>query len=407
MLISDIFEETFFAVLSNKVRSGLTALGIIIGIASVVTMISIGQGTAYDISTKIESLGSNLLTVSPGATKVIGMNAKSATGSADTLVIGDADAIEEKIQGIISVAPEVSSRQQVIIKGSNTNTNIYGVTETYPQVKNVEIELGTFITENNIRRTSKVAVLGPETRDNLFGIGVNPVGEIIRIGSLDFVVIGVTIAKGGSGFGSSDDLIYIPINTAQHYLTGSDSVNNINIQVEDEEKMTLVEEEITTLLLARHGISNIDDIDFNIMNQADILDTVSEIAGTMTLLLGAIAGISLLVGGIGIMNMMLTTVTERTREIGLRKALGAQNKDIILQFLSESVVLTFVGGVLGILLGWAASSFVMKISDTTTIITTWSIILSFGVSAFIGIVFGYYPARRAASFNPITALRYE
>ena len=206
MLISDIFEETFFAVLSNKVRSGLTALGIIIGIASVVTMISIGQGTAYDISTKIESLGSNLLTVSPGATKVIGMNAKSATGSADTLVIGDADAIEEKIQGIISVAPEVSSRQQVIIKGSNTNTNIYGVTETYPQVKNVEIELGTFITENNIRRTSKVAVLGPETRDNLFGIGVNPVGEIIRIGSLDFVVIGVTIAKGGSGFGSSDDL---------------------------------------------------------------------------------------------------------------------------------------------------------------------------------------------------------
>ncbi|MFH0845949.1 MAG: ABC transporter permease [Patescibacteria group bacterium] len=248
MLIIDIFEETFFAILSNKVRSGLTVLGIVIGIASVVTMVAIGQGTTVEISSRIESLGSNLLTVSPGASQGVGMHVSQGMGSAETLTIEDSDAIAEEISGVVSVAPSVTSRQQVIVKGSNTNTSIYGVTETYPEVKNVEVELGSFITANNIKKVSKVAVLGPDTRDTLFGEGVNPVGQTIRIASLDFTVIGVTVSKGGSGLGSSDDLIYIPINTAQHYLTGSDNVGSINIKVENENKMTSVEENVTALL---------------------------------------------------------------------------------------------------------------------------------------------------------------
>jgi len=407
MLIKDIFEETFFAVLSNKVRSGLTVLGIVIGIASVVTMVAIGQGSTQDISDRIESLGSNLLTVSPGSSQGVGMKVKRSSGSADTLTMEDAEAIEKSIEGISAIASEVSSQQQIIFKGENTNISVYGVTESYTEVKSVEMALGSFISSNSIKKISKVAVLGPDTRDDLFGENVDPVGETIRIGNLDFTVIGVSVSKGGSGFGSSDDLIYIPITTAQHYLTGSDSLKNVNIQVTDEDSMTSVEEDITTLLLTRHGFSSIEEADFYVMNQADVMDTMSEITGTLTLLLGAIAGISLLVGGIGIMNMMLTTVTERTREIGLRKALGAQNKDIVIQFLAESIVLTFVGGILGIILGWGAAILITKISGTTTLVTWWSIGLSFGVSAFIGIVFGYYPARRAASFNPITALRYE
>ncbi len=407
MLIKDIFEETFFAVLSNKVRSGLTVLGIVIGIASVVTMVAIGQGSTQDISDRIESLGSNLLTVSPGNSQGVGMEVKRGSGSADTLIMEDAEAIEGSIEGILAVAPEVSSQQQIIFKGENTNISVYGVTESYTEVKSVEMALGSFISSNSVKKISKVAVLGPDTRDDLFGENADPVGETIRIGNLDFTVIGVSVSKGGSGFGSSDDLIYVPITTAQHYLTGSDSLKNVNIQVMDEDNMTGVEEDIITLLLARHGFSSIEEADFYVMNQADVMDTMSEITGTLTLLLGAIAGISLLVGGIGIMNMMLTTVTERTREIGLRKALGAQNKDIVIQFLAESIVLTFVGGILGIILGWGAAILITKISGTTTLVTWWSIGLSFGVSAFIGIVFGYYPARRAASFNPIKSLRYE
>ena len=407
MLISDIFEETFFAILSNKIRSGLTVLGIVIGIASVVTMVAIGQGTTVDISNQIESLGSNLLTISPGASRGVGMQVSQGARSANTLTIEDADFLTAEISSMAVVASEVSSRQQVIIKGANTNTSVYGVTEAYLEVKNIEIELGSFLSQNHLKKKSKVAVLGPETRDTLFGEGVNPVGETIRISNLDFVVVGVTVSKGGTGFGSSDDLIYIPLTTAQHYLTGSESVSNINIQVEKEEEMTAVEEQVTALLLTRHGITNVDEADFSVMNQADILDTVSDVSATLTLLLGAIAGISLLVGGIGIMNMMLTIVTERTREIGLRKALGAQNKDIIIQFLTESVVLTFVGGIIGVILGCGAAYLITKLSGTTTVVTTWSIVLSFSVSACIGIVFGYYPARRAASFNPIKALRYE
>jgi len=407
MLISDLLQETFFAVLANKVRSSLTVLGIVIGIGSVLAMISIGQGATSDISQSIESLGSNLLVVMPGSQRGVGSEVRGGMGSASTLVIEDAEAIAEQVAHVEAVASEVSTRKQIIAKGENTNTSIYGVAVDYAEVKNVEIETGSFISDQNVRNNSKVAVLGPDTRDDLFGENANPVGEKIKIEKMGFTVIGVTKSKGGTGFGSSDDLVYIPISTAQRYLTGSDSVSSINIQVEKEDLMTAAQEEITNLLLTRHNISNPMNADFSIMNQADIMNTMSSVTGTLTLLLGAIAGISLVVGGIGIMNMMLTTVTERTREIGLRKAIGAKNKDITFQFLAESVTLTFVGGLIGIILGWVASILVTKFSGTTTVVAVWSIFLAFGVSAAIGIIFGYYPARRAAKLNPIEALRYE
>jgi len=408
MLLSDLFQETYFALLANKSRSILTILGIVIGIASVIAMISIGQGAAADIASNIQSLGSNLLVVQPGSQQGPGSMVRGGAGSATTLTIDDSNAIKEQIEHIDMVAPTVSARKQVkTTRGTNTNTSIYGVNPYYGKVKNIDMELGNFIVDQHVDRLSKIAILGPTTRDDLFGEGFDPLNQKIRIEGLEFTIIGVSESKGGTGFGSSDDLIYIPISTAQKYISGSDSVSNINIQVAEESYMETADNEITSLLLRRHNIADAGNADFTIMNQADILNTMSSVTGTLTLLLGAIAGISLLVGGIGIMNMMLTTVTERTREIGLRKSLGAKNKDISIQFLGESVALTFIGGIIGIIFGWLASVLITKFSGTTTSVTGFSIMLAFCVSAAIGIIFGYYPARRAAKLNPIDALRYE
>jgi len=408
MKLSDLFQETYFSLSANKSRSFLTILGIVIGIGSVIAMVSIGQGAAANIQSNIESLGTNLLVVSPGSQKTSGSMVRGGFGSATTLTLEDSDAVEEQVQNIEVVAPTVSSRKQVkTTKGTNTNTSIYGVTTAYQTVKSINLETGGFINDEQVKKISKVAVLGPTTRDDLFGEGIDPVGQKIRIEGLEFTIVGVTQSKGGTGFGSADDLVYIPISTAQQYLTGSKSVSNINVQVTEEDLMTAVQEQITSLLLIRHNIADSASADFSIVNQADILDTMSSVTNTLTLLLGAIAGISLLVGGIGIMNMMLTTVTERTREIGLRKSLGAKNADITIQFLAESVALTFIGGIIGVLVGWLASYLITKFSSTTTEVTSWSVFLAVGVSAAIGIIFGYYPARRAAKLNPIEALRYE
>lgn len=408
MLFSDLLQETYFALLSNKSRSALTVLGIVIGIGSVIAMISIGQGASKSIEENIQSLGSNLLVVMPGSQRGVGSMVSGGMGSASTLTFEDAEAIRSEVGNIEEVAPSVSSRKQVkTTAGTNTNTSIYGVQESYAKVKNISVETGSFINSTQAEKTSKVAVLGPTTRDDLFVEGSDPIGQKIRIGNLEFTIIGVTASKGGTGMGSSDDLIYIPISTAQRYLTGASSVSNINVQVKSEDLMAMVQDEITNLLLIRHKITDPASADFSIMNQADITSAMTSMTDTMTLLLGAIAGISLLVGGIGIMNMMLTTVTERTREIGLRKSLGAKNKDIGAQFLAESATLTFIGGIIGVFLGWLASFLITKFGGTTTSVTLFSVILGFGVSAAIGIVFGYYPARQAAKLNPIEALRYE
>lgn len=407
MQISDLFQETSSALLSNKARSGLTVLGIVIGIGSVIAMVSVGQGAQSSIESSIQSIGSNLIIVMPGFQRGVGMQVNVGRGSARTLTQADADAIQQEVTLAKAVAPENTGRYQVVSKGKNTNTSVTGTVASYAEVRNVQIDLGSFISTQNVKSISKVAVLGTAVRDDLFGEGANPVGQTIRIKGAIFKVIGITKSKGGSGFNNQDDVIYIPLTTAQRYLSGSDYITTISVQAVDQESMAAIQEQITALLLGRHNVSDPTAADFQIMNQADLVESASSIADTLTILLASIAGISLVVGGIGIMNMMLTTVTERTREIGLRKAIGAKKRDISLQFLSEAVMLTFIGGVIGVVFGWVASLLISHFGGIATSVSAFSVILAFGVSAVIGIIFGYYPARRAAKLNPIEALRYE
>ena len=406
MLITDLFEETFLAISSNKTRSGLTILGIVIGIGSVIAMISTGQGATGSIEANIQAMGSNLITVMPGFQRNFSQVATSR-GSAQTLTTKDSEVILQEVPFVQAVAPELSRRYQVVAQGKNTNTQIDGTTPSYLDVRNVEIDQGSFISDQNVSSQSKVAVLGPTTRDDLFGEGTVPVGETIRINGINFKVIGITKSKGGTGFGNQDDMIFIPITTAQKFLTGADYISTINVQASSSQAMTGVRAEITNLLLQRHDITNAQLADFSVISQEDIIQSASSITNTMTILLAAIAGISLIVGGIGIMNMMMTTVTERTREIGLRKAIGARKLDISLQFLAEAIVLTFLGGAIGILLGSGLAYGITFFTEMATKISLFSIILAFGVSAFIGITFGYWPAQKAAKLNPIEALRYE
>ncbi|MDD4901218.1 MAG: ABC transporter permease [Patescibacteria group bacterium] len=408
MLYSDLFQESFLALSSNKVRSSLTVLGIVIGVASVIAMVSIGQGAQSSIESSIQSIGSNLILVSPGAQRGFGGGASSARGSSETLKLTDAEAIKKEVFSVKSVAPSLSTRYQITAKGTNSNTSVNGVTAAYAEVRNVVVAEGSFISDQNNSSLSKVAVIGPTTRDDLFGANAtNVVGQVIRINKIEFKVIGITEAKGGSGFSNQDDVIYIPLTTMQKYLVGGDYVSSISIEAESADTMTAVQEQVNSLLLVRHKISGSATADFTVMNQSDIASTASSVTSTLTMLLGAIAGISLVVGGIGIMNMMLTTVTERTREIGLRKAIGATRQDISGQFLTEAVMLTLLGGIIGILFGWAASWLITKFFGQATTVSWYSVILAFGVSAVIGLVFGYYPARRASKLNPIEALRFE
>lgn len=404
----DLLEETFSALSANKARTGLTMLGIIIGIASVIAMTAIGQGAQSSIATSIQSIGSNLIIVTPGAQRGPGVQISAGRGSAKSLTLADVASVSSSVSSVQAVAPEVTSRYQSTARGTNTNTSVSGVTSTYTDVRNIQIDDGTFITDQNVSNMDKVAVLGPTTRDDLFGVGATgAVGQTIRIKQINFKIIGITHPKGGSGFANPDDVIFIPLSTAQRFLSGDQYVSTISVEATDSNSMKQVQADITSLLLLNHHISNPTLADFSTLNQADIVATASSVTGTFTILLAAVAGISLVVGGIGIMNMMLTTVTERTREIGLRKAIGAKRRDISSQFLIEAVMLTFIGGLTGIILGWGIAFAVTYFGILQTQVSISSILLAFGVSAGIGIVFGYYPAMRAAKLNPIDALRFE
>ena len=401
----DLIEETYVALSANKARSGLTMLGIVIGIASVIALMAVGTGATSSITSSISSIGSNLLMVSPGAARTQGFGAMSARGSAKTLTVDDANAIVTDISNTAGMTMVVSSRAQVTTKSANTNTTITGTDPSYISVRNVSVDTGDFISEANVTSYAKVAVIGPTVLTDLFGddaVASDAIGQIIRISSAQYTIIGVTKAKG-----SSDDVIYIPYTTAQRYISGNKYLSQINISAVSSDAMTQVQTDISDLLLTRHKITDSTLADFSITNQADLVSTMSSVTSTLTYLLGAIGAISLLVGGIGIMNMMLTNVTERMREIGLRKAIGAKKRDISMQFLSEAIALTLIGGIIGIALGWAIAYVVNWSGITTTSVTSSSIFLAFGVSAAIGIVFGWYPARRASNQNPIDALRYE
>jgi putative ABC transport system permease protein len=414
MTTRDLLEETYSAVTVNKVRSGLTMLGIVIGIASVIALVAVGQGSQASIQANIDSLGANLVMVTPGATKAFGSTVRAAAGSSQTLTPDDATAIAS-VNNVAAVAPEVSGRYQVIYKAGNANTSVMGTTAAYTQVRNLAVDTGVFISDTDVTNSNRVAVIGPTVLQSLFASSANAsatpdmaIGQTIQIKGVEFTVVGVTAAKGGSGFSNQDDMIYVPLTTAQHYLLGSTGyVTEVDVEASTQDSMAQVQNDITTLLLQRHNISDPTLADFSILNQASIVSTASSVTCTFTTLLAAIAAISLLVGGIGIMNMMLTTVTERTREIGLRKAIGAKKNDITLQFLAESVMLTFTGGFIGIILGWAAATAISLFTGITTTVSIPYILLAFFVSAAIGIIFGYYPARRAAGLNPIEALRYE
>lgn len=391
---------------ANKLRSLLTMLGIIIGVGAVIAMVSIGVGVQQKVQSSIASLGSNLLIVMPGANSPTG-GVRLAAGSNITLTRQDAKAIAQEIAGVNYVAPSVSQTATVIYGKQNWKTTIQGSTPEFLAIRNYTIGAGAFFTTSDENTRARVAVLGQTVVTNLFG-EVSAIGKAVRIGQAPFRVIGVLESKGQSSMGQDqDDLILVPLTTAQERMMGITYLNNISIQVENAEIIDKVQAEITSLLRTRHRLAANTEDDFSVRNLTALMATAKETTGTITLLLGNIAAISLLVGGIGIMNIMLVSVTERTREVGIRKALGATNNNILLQFLIEAIILSVSGGLVGILLGVGGARAVSMIFGWNTVISYAAILAAFGVSVIIGLFFGVYPARKAAMLDTIDALRYE
>jgi putative ABC transport system permease protein len=392
---------------THKLRSFLTMLGIVIGVAAVIILMSIGRGATAQILANIQSMGSDLITVRPGSLSFGGIRG----GVSATLTMEDAEAIADQVSYISAVATSYSSSLQLVVGSENTNSQVTGTTPEYMGINNLEIASGSFFTEYDYQRGAKVAVLGSNVAETLFG-NTDPIGQQMRMGTIVVRVIGVLESKGGM-FGSSDDAIFIPLTAMQQTVAqprtaqGESVISSVSLTVSDEKQTDYVISGITSLLRTRHRLAPGADDDFNIMSTEEIANTISEAAGTMTLLLGAIAAISLLVGGIGVMNIMLVSVLERTREIGIRKALGAREHDIWIQFLVEAAFLTLAGGIIGVIIGWLVAFFISSTGLMTTVVTTDIVVLAVSVSVGIGLFFGFYPAWNASRLNPIEALRSE
>lgn len=396
----------FEGLYANKLRAILTMLGIIIGVGAVIAMVSLGLGVQKKVQDSIASLGSNLLIVAPGASSAPG-TVHSAAGSNITLTNQDAKAIAKEIVGVKKVAPTVSDTYQLIYGNQNWKTKVQGATEELLAIRDFKIASGRFFSTSDEDVRARVAVVGQTVVTNLFG-NVNPVGQTIRIGTAPFRVIGVLASKGQSSMGQDqDDTVIVPLTTAQERLMGITYLGNISVQAESDKVIDKVQKDITTLLRTRHHLAAKAEDDFSVRNLTAIMSTMKETTSTLTLFLGSVAAISLVVGGIGIMNIMLVSVTERTREIGIRKALGATYSNILLQFLIEAIVISVTGGLLGIFLGVVGAYAVSLVAGWNTVISSIAIICAFSVSVMIGLFFGIYPARKAALLDPIDALRYE
>jgi putative ABC transport system permease protein len=392
MSLLELLRLAFSRLRTSRLRAALTMLGVIIGVASVVALVGVGQGTTSNITNRLNSLGTNLLTISP-------------TGQATTLTLDDSAAIA-KLASVEAVAPEVSTSKLVAIGDKTTTTTIVGTSSAYPHVRAYEVWQGSFLTDVSVDQDLRVAVLGATTADNL-GLGATDLGKVISIGGIPFTVIGILQPKGGSGFQDPDDQVMVPVGVVQKYFVGGDSVRTIGVSAVDPASMDATSAELTALLRDRHDLATTDDDDFNVFNQTQLLAAASSITGTLTLLLGGIASISLIVGGIGIMNIMLVSVRERTREIGIRKAIGARGSDILAQFLVEALTLSLLGGLIGIVVGLAVSALIGQLAGWGFTFNPVTVAVAVFFSLAVGVVFGVWPARQAARLDPITALRYE
>ena len=393
---------------ANRLRTFLTMLGMVIGVGAVVLMMAIGQGAEAAVKRSISAMGSNLFVVLSGPPSASG--ARSATGGAPSLNVKDADAIGE-LDGVLGMAPVTMGKAQVVFGSNNWNTDVLGTTPGYFEVRSWDLTDGYVFSDSDIRSAMRVALIGKTVADNIFGADIDPIGKTLRIKSSPFVVLGVLASKGQSLDGrDQDDIIIVPLTTAQRKIFGNQlpgSVRQILVKAESDNVMPMVEQGLNSLLNQRHNIREGMDSDFSVRNLTAIANSAAETTRTMSLLLGAIASVSLLVGGIGIMNIMLVSVTERTREIGIRMAIGARQRDILLQFLLEAIVISIVGCLIGIAIGVGGAFAVSKLTQAEVIVSMDSVVIAFSVAASIGVFFGFYPAKKAAALNPIEALRYQ
>ena len=403
MTLLDLVRLALGRLAAARLRSLLTMLGIIIGVASIVSLVAVGQGATAGITAQLAGLGTNLLTVNPGSS-VFGVT-RQAAGSATTLTLGDAEAIA-RIDGVAGVSPERATQRIVVAGDQNTTTSIVGTTEAYADVRSETPWQGTFLTRPAVDRSLRVAVLGASTADDL-GLGEGDIGSEISIGGIPFRVTGILQPKGGSSFLNQDDKILVPIGVIERYFVGGDSLRSIGVSVADADRIPDVKALITSTLAARHDIAPGDSNDFSVFDQTQLLETVQQVTGLLSVLLAGIASISLVVGGIGIMNIMLVSVRERTREIGIRKAIGARSRDILVQFLIEALTLSVIGGLLGIALGLAVTALIGAIAGWGFVFDPMTLVVALGFSLAVGVVFGVWPARQAARLDPIAALHYE